>query len=62
MENPVGEGIGGALQHISIPASRVIDQIAEAAIRRALEDGDVAKARKFRRYWCDFVEEVIDDA
>ena len=46
----------GGFQHITIPASRVVDRVAEAAIRRALDAGDTARAERLRSHWWGFKE------
>ena len=46
----------GGFQHITIPASRVVDRVAEAAIRSALDAGDTARAERLRSHWWGFKE------
>lgn len=47
-------------EHISGPAFHVIDRVAEAVIRRAVDEGDTAKAERLRRHWRGSKEGRID--
>ena len=58
MENSCAGG-GGAIEHISVATSHAVNQTAQAAIRRALDEGDPAKAERLRRI---FVEKRINGA
>ncbi len=46
----------GGFQHISDPASRVVDQVVEAVIRRVQGAGDAGRAARLQRIMRDFRE------
>lgn len=54
--------VGNGLRPVSAAVAPLVDRIAEAAIRRALGEGDTAKAERLRRDWRNFVEERINGA
>ncbi len=41
----------GCFQHISVAVSDMVDQVFETAIRRAVDEGDTAKAERLRHHW-----------
>ncbi len=49
-------GNADGFQHIEGPANRVVGQVFEAEIRRALEESDTAKAERLRLHWRAFKE------
>jgi len=49
--------VGDGLRPVSAAVAPLVDRIVEAAIKRAEEQGNLAKAERLWRHWRDYREE-----